>query len=133
MPAHILNDEVSRERILALIRALDPSGQPAGRGWRIAVGPNPKRASDEQRRLYHQWIGIIANHAGDSHEGLHEWCKLQWLEPKILRVMGIVIEIRTTKGLLMKPMAEYMNKVEGWAASFHGLMLPTPSDLGWDR
>lgn len=122
----IVRDEAGRQRVLDLIAQLDLSKQ----GWKITVAPNARKRSLDQNALYHKWCGIIAAETGHSHDEIHEWCKGQFLEPRIVEFRGEVMEIRTTTNLTTAQMSDFMNRVYAWATSELGLLLPIPEELG---
>ena len=124
-PYRIAHEE-SRQRAIEAIKALDLS-----KPWLVSIQRERMRRSLNQNALYHKWIGIIAEHVGDTHNRIHEWCKGEFLPPEFITVEGRSRECRkSTTELDTKEMSRFMDLVYTWATSELGLILPVPEDLG---
>jgi len=118
----VIHDEPSRQRAIAHIGGLNLGIKP----WTVTVDPHRKKRSLGQNNLYHEWVGIIANHTGHSHDEVHEWCKEEFLPPRAVVIDGKTREYRSTTGLSTGEMATYMDRVSAFAGSDLGLFLPAP-------
>lgn len=122
----VLRDEQTRKRAIDLL-----SGLNLDKPWDVSIAPHKTKRSMQQHRLYHLWVGIIAEHTGYSHDEAHELLKAQFLPPKIVDFGGVTKQITaSTTKLNVQEMTAYLNQVEAFAGSNLGLMLPRPEDLG---
>ena len=74
-------------------------------------------SSDEQRRYYFGVVvKMLADRIGDSPEDVHEDLKRQF-------------HVESTTKLNTTEFQDYMEKIRQWAAVFHGLPIPDPSQV----
>ncbi len=97
--------------------------------WEITVAPHKKRRSTDQNSLLWKWYTHIADYTGHTTEEIHEWCKAQFLPPRIVNVAGNDVEYRSTTKLTTVGMSEFMERVYAWATSELGLFLPVPEEM----
>lgn len=122
----IVRNDALRARAIDLIGALNIS-----RPWKITVQPHKAKRSLDQHRLYHMWVGVVASETGNTHDGIHEWAKGEFLPPVIVTVNGKSRECRrSTTDLKTAEMTEYLDRFSAWAASELGILLPHPEDRG---
>lgn len=120
----VMRSEVQREFAMSLIRQLD-----VGKTWQITVKPFKKKRSLHQNALYWKWLGIIAVETGNDPDDLHEIFKQQFLIPVEVEFAGEVTSLRrSTTKLNTQDMSAYMDKVNAFAASQLGIILPLPDD-----
>ena len=130
-----LEDFGSLQDALAYLKALD-----LGKGWEIEVRPAKDSRTLPQNDLYWMWCSTAAKHfsteeAKYTKNDMHDiFCHkfLGYTDGKIIGTTEFKPELRSTTGLKVDEMHEYMNKVEVWCAE-HGLLLPTPADSQYDK
>lgn len=122
----IIRDEASRARAIELIGKLDLL-----KPWAVTVAKAKSKRSIDQNNLYWLWLGIIANETGNTATDIHEWCKGEFLPPVFVEVNGKVREARrSTTDLNTADMTTYLDRINAWAASDLGIILPHPDDRG---
>ncbi len=100
----------------------------------MRVEPFVKKRTNSQLALL--WVRhtevskAVADYTGYSPEDVHAILKAKFLKPKILEMGDTIVESYSTKGLSVQEMAEFMQRIEAWASSELGLILPHPEDLG---
>ena len=119
----ILAGEPQRAYAKKFIDGLDLSKK-----WTVKVEPHKKKRSLSQNALYHKWLSVISEDTGYSNDEVHELMKRKFLEPKMVEMGGESIQCWTTTSLDPKSMSEFMNKVEAFANSQLGVILPSPHD-----
>lgn len=122
-----IRDQRSLDRLIAHLRGLN-----LDKAWSVEIG-RPKRSRD-QNSLYWMWMGVIATETGNSPNDIHEWCKAEFLPPRIVEIDGVAHEWRpSTTALKINEMSAYMTQVQSWAAQYHGIALPIPEELHQGR
>ena len=125
----IVRDERGRAIVQSLI-----SGLNIARPWSVEIKPYVKRRTLSQNALMWKWVDeavkIIHETTGVDKDQLHEALKRKFLEPKRFEILGEQVAVYSTKDLKTAEMSAYMNKIEAWAATELGLVLPHPGDLG---
>lgn len=93
---------------------------------------HPKR-SLEQNSLYWKWMEELAlfltNSTGQvaSGQDMHEICRDRFLHTKVIEMNGDAFRLsRSTTGLNVSEMGEYMDKIDQWASRDLGCLLTTP-------
>jgi hypothetical protein len=130
MPANtiIVNDDVSRERLVGHIRTISVEGP-----WEFTWRPYVKRRSSSQNALMWKWVNEVAEHVvqhtGQDAEDVHEFFKRKFLHPRQAEIGGETFQIYSTKKLTTSEMSEYMERIYAWATSELGLLLPLPEEL----
>jgi hypothetical protein len=119
----ILREEKNRAFAVELLGKLDLS-----KPWKVTIGRYVKTRTNNQLALYWSWLHIIGDETGNDPEELHELFKGKFILP-VEKVIGDdVLLYRSTKTLSTIGMTEYMEKVEAFAASQIGIILPRPED-----
>lgn len=120
----ILVGEAQRAHAIALISKLDLSKR-----WKVTVARHQNKRSLNQNSLYWKWLGIIAQETGHEADELHEYFKAKFLPPVFVELEGEAEAIRrSTTKLNTQDMSDYMDKVNAFAASQLGIILPQPDD-----
>ncbi len=98
----------------------------------VTMQSKTEKRSLDQNALYFKWCHIIADETGNDKDDIHEFLKMKFLGFKHIRVkpehLGTMVPI-STKIQSVKSMAEYMQKIQAWAATDLNIMLPVPDDL----
>jgi hypothetical protein len=92
-------------------------------------GKKEKRSLD-QNALYWKWMQIIADETGNDKDDVHEYMKGFFLGMRNMDINGVpqLIPV-SSKKQSVRDMAEYMEKIQAWAATHLNITLPVPDDL----
>ena len=88
--------------------------------------------SPDQNQLYWLWLTCISDETGNDKDTLHEHFKDVYLGSKERIVFNRSISIRhTTTKLDTKEFAAYLDRIQTFANTELGIVLPNPEDLIW--
>jgi hypothetical protein len=99
----------------------------------ISVRPYQDKRTRAQNRLYWKWLGIIAEELRTvkqtaTKDDFHDMLRHKYLGTEEVSIAGTVVtRLPSTTRLQRGEMAQYMHRVEQWAADM-GVLLPIPSD-----
>ena len=120
----ILRGPVQRDFAIEVLGKLDLS-----KVWEVEIKRHQKKRSLNQNSLYWKWLGIISNDTGEDADDLHKYFKSKFLQPVLVDVAGDTEKIyRSTTKLSTLDMSEYMDKINSFAVSQLGIILPQPDD-----
>ena len=104
---------------------------PEGKAYDVVIKLHREKRTIDQNRLLFLWLGCIANETGNDKDTLHEYFKQKFLGFE-QRVMSFNREVTfispTTTTLDTKQFTEYLNKIQEFASSELGIVLPLPED-----
>lgn len=106
---------------------------PEGKPYTVEIKVKRKQRSTDQNRLYWMWLKCIMNETGEHKDRLHEFFKLHFLgqdEHYVFDRWQVVVP-RSTTELDTKQMSDYLERVQQFAATELGIVLPNPEDLQW--
>ena len=98
----------------------------------LAVTVKPyRRKRTLSQNATHWWrlnalCDALALDTGHTSEELHELLKAKFCPVKPMTVMGYQVAVRSTKALDVAEMADFMTRVEAWAAEEWGFEMPEP-------
>ena len=118
-----ISDPAIRDRVIEHIRALSMD-----KVWIIEIKRHTKNRSLSQLGLYWKWIGIIADETGNDKDGLHDIFKAKYLDPDMVMLGNVQHAVYTTTKLPVDVMSAYMSKVQAFAGSELGILLPIPEE-----
>jgi hypothetical protein len=99
-------DEPQRRDLLAMLKDLSLE-----KPVRVTVENVPKKRSLPQNRLYWEWMEEAGNHLGHDKDEMDRWCKQLYDCPiKTINVVGVDIEVQSTRLLTTVEMAAYMDR-----------------------
>ena len=104
---------------------------PESKQYTIEVRVKRHKRTIDQNRLYWAWLSCISEETGNEREYLHELFKQKYLgcqRHELHNINETVIVRRSTSSLDTKQMAEYMDKVQRFANTEIGIVLPSPDD-----
>jgi len=107
---------------------------PEGKEYDVTVERHKVRRTMPQNALYWLWIQCIASETGGDKEQIHEELKVMYLPTK--RIRGLFDEVArpmSTTALDTKQFTEFLEKVQVFASSELGIVLPTPDDLAFEQ
>ncbi len=94
-------------------------------GEELVITVATKRSSN-QNRLFHQWVGLIADYIGESPEVVKMWLKCKFLGCIEEEIEGVVYKIPPeTSKLNKKQMSDFMQQVYIFATTEMEIKLPT--------
>lgn len=98
----------------------------------LAVTVKPyRRKRTLSQNATHWWrlnalCDALALDTGHTSEELHELLKARFCPVKPMTVMGYQVAVRSTKALDVAEMADFLTRVEAWAAEEWGFEMPEP-------
>lgn len=121
----IIQNESDRARAINQITLLN-----AEKVWDVSIKPYKPNRSHAQNRIYWSWLQIIGDHLGYPKDELHVVLAAKFLGIVETRCIGEVItQPVSTSSLNIKEFAEYLNRIELFANSELGIILPNQDDL----
>ncbi len=98
----------------------------------VQARPYQDKRSRLQNNLYWRWLGILSDELSGEHhyakEDLHDLMRHRYLGTEEVQIgTETFTRLRSTTRLQRGVMAQYMQKVEHWAADM-GVLLPLPED-----
>ena len=103
---------------------------PENKRYTIEITQKRENRTLDQNALYWLWLTCIEQETGNSKEDIHYYCKDNFLPKKEMQIAGEVVYIpESTTKKDTKQFSDYMNKVQVFAASELGIILPDPQDL----
>lgn len=120
-----INNQHDRKSVASYIEKL-----PDGKQYDVSVSLRRKIRSLPQNSLYWLWIGCICAETGNEKKDLHEVFSVMYLPIETNVIFGHSIErpISTTK-LNTKQFTDYLDRIQQFASSELGIILPDPKDL----
>ena len=106
---------------------------PEGKPYTVEIKVKRKQRSMDQNRLYWMWLKCIMNETGEHKDRLHEFFKQHFLgvdERWVFDRWQVAVP-RSTTELDTKQMTDYLDRVQQFAATELGIVLPNPEDLQW--
>jgi len=97
--------------------------------WEVVIRPYKTPRTLDQNALIHKWLTVIATETGNDMEDVKEALKAKFLPPRFVEIDGETFEVRrSTAKLNVAEMSEFCTRIQAWAASELGLILPTRLD-----
>lgn len=94
----------------------------------IEVKLYESKRSLAQNRLFHKWVGEIAEQSDNPRDAMKEWLKQQWLGEESCDVFGKTItRTRSTSKLKVGEFADFLTQVERWSVE-NGFNITMPVD-----
>lgn len=128
MTTHIVASERDAELIALVLKAQVQQGKLS-----VEVKPYAENRRRRQENLYRAWCRAVAKETGNDAEMIHKYFAAKFLgrEETVVRFswQGKTIErevddIKSTTGLTVKAMSEYMAEIESFVATNLGIKLP---------
>lgn len=121
----IMRNESDKARAMRHINALNMD-----KPWQMECKLYKKNRSIAQNKLYRMWVEIIANELGYTHDEMHAILSSKFGEKETVEFNSKIVEvIKSTTKLTTKAFTVRLEKIDRWAASEMGIVLPSPSDL----
>jgi hypothetical protein len=107
---------------------------PLKQGLTIEYKYITKKRSNDQNALYWMWIACICDEIGENSNDLHETLCEKFLPIKEKLIFGITkIERTSTKKLDTIQFKNYLDKIQIFASSELGIILPNPEDRYFEQ
>lgn len=105
---------------------------PEGKKFEISIKLKREIRSISQNGLYWLWLACIMSETGNHKDYLHEFFKETYLPKEQHNIFGKTIGITvSTTGLDTLQFTHYLDRIQQFASSELGIILPDPKDLYW--
>ena len=121
----IIHNDSDKDRVISHIKALN-----VGKPWSVDIKLYKKNRSLSQNKLYFMWLKCIGDDIGYDSQDLHAIMADKFLPDEIVEYGGKQIKKdKSTSRLNTKEFTEYLEKIDRWAVTEMGIVLPSPDDL----
>ena len=118
------NCAADRQRLIEFVTDLSPN-----KIWRVDVKRQTARRSLSQNGLYWKWVEALCEFSGHTKDEIHDCLRASFLPTREIELGDETHHVKpSTTALSTAEFAQYMDKIEGWAASELGLVLMRPED-----
>ena len=109
-----------------------------GKKYIVEIKLKRDRRTIDQNSLYWLWLKCIMNETGQHKDDLHEYFKKRFLgvETHKIELASVIYSFdvaKSTTKLDTKEMKYYLDRVQQFANSELGIILPNPEDLQWEE
>lgn len=122
---YLLANQKAKQDAINYILTLPDDGK-----YEVVVQEYIRNRTAAQNRLYWMWIPYLGSHFGYSKDGMHDELKYAFLgtEEYTNHKTGVIRKKpKSSKKLKVKPMVEYLTKIEV-LANANDIILPIPHD-----
>ena len=117
-----------KKRALDYIEALWDSDK------RVKITDVKEIRTISQNRLYWLYMNCLEDYTGQDKKELHTYFKYEYIESSTREIFGKTITLEpSTSQLNTKQFTEYIDKIVRFAATTLSVVLPSPSDLGYNE
>ena len=125
----VRNDN-ERKAVIEYIKALDVQK----REYEVVISKKTSKRTLAQNRLYRLWLNCISAETGNDTEMLAEYFKNKFLYIRHRIIYGEHISVvPSTTTLTTEEFKDYLDKIQQWASSEQGIILPNPEDLYFNQ
>jgi hypothetical protein len=120
--------ETDKRKVVDYVNKLPNSKQ-----YIVDIKVKREKRTIPQNRLYWLWLTCLMDETGEHKDNLHEYFKQYYLgtsERMVFDKYLIVVPVSTTT-LDTLQFTHYLNRIEQFAASELGIVLPRPEDEVW--
>ena len=121
-----LENETSKEAVISYIRNLILK-----KPYEVVISRKKEKRSVKQNDLMWRWFECVAQETGHTKEQFHEHYCNMFLK-KLSPISGQMV-VGGTRKLTKEAFTDFLNKVQADAATYFGVILPTPEDLYWSE
>lgn len=123
-----LSSQDERERCINYLNSLN-----LDKPLSVEIKLYRKNRTLAQNRLLFMWLTIIGNDLGYHVEEIHAIMKDKFLSSEIVVFQGKGFQVSpSTANLNTKEFTEYLNRIELFANSELGIILPHPEEIYWE-
>jgi hypothetical protein len=126
MKKKITTEEDRNQAITALVKI------ELNQGWWFDLSKRRKVRTVSQNRLERLWLACIADETGNDSNELHDYFKERYIEPKEIVMFGEKKLIYSTRDLNTVQFKQFLDKIQIFASTDLGIILPIPKDKNWD-
>lgn len=102
-------------------------------GYCLSISRQEQRRSLSQNALMWLWFTCISRETGQPIQDIHDYYCTKFLKREIVIFTGENVEVTGgTKNLNTAEFTRFMDSVQADAATELGIMLPLPSDIGYE-
>lgn len=103
---------------------------PDGKTFEVEIKKKREIRSLPQNRLYWLWLSCIMSETGNDKTDLHKFFSEKYLPKNIAEVFGEqILKTVSTTILDTKQFTDYLDRVQQFANTELGIVLPNPEDL----
>ena len=121
-----IENERSKEAVISYIRNLILK-----KPYEIVISRKKEKRSVSQNSLMWMWFECLAQETGHTKEQFHEHYCCMFLK-KLSPIDGQMV-VGGTSALTKEVFTDFLNNVQADAATYFGVILPTPEDLYWSE
>lgn len=122
-------DEKSRESILEYLRKLN-----LNKRYVVDVKVERDKRTISQCKLLFLWIGCVSHETGYFKDEVHEIFKKKFLGTEVFEIWGERVErLRSTANLDTKQFSDYLDRIQQFASTEMGIILPNPKDQYFEQ
>jgi hypothetical protein len=126
MKKKLLSEEDRNQAITSLVKIN------LNEGWWFDLSKRKKVRTVSQNRLERLWLACIEAETGNDSNELHDYFKQKWIEPREVIIFGEKKLIYSTRNLNTIQFKNFLDKMQVFANSELGIILPIPEDKNWD-
>lgn len=106
---------------------------PESKNYDVEITLKRERRSISQNGLYWLWMACLSHETGGDKVQVHETLKEMFLpKTSVIGLFGEVFQKPVSTSVLdTAQFTEYLNKIQVFASSELGVVLPLPEDLSW--
>lgn len=107
---------------------------PEGRRFDVFVKIHREKRTVDQNRLLFLWIGCISRETGYFKDEVHEIFKKKFLGVETFEMWGEKVErVKSTTSLNTKQFSDYLERIQQFASTEMGIILPDPKDQYFEQ
>ena len=107
---------------------------PEGKRFDVSVKVHREKRTVDQNRLLFLWIGCVSLETGYFKDEVHEIFKKKFLGIEVFEIWGERVErLRSTANLDTKQFSDYLDRIQQFASTEMGIILPNPKDQYFEQ
>ena len=107
---------------------------PEGKRFDVSVKLHREKRTVDQNRLLFLWIGCVSHETGYFKDEVHEIFKKKFLGTEVFEMWGERVErLRSTANLDTKQFSQYLERIQQFASTEMGIILPNPRDQYFEQ
>jgi len=116
-------------------KVLDYISKLPDKSYDITVNIHRQIRSVPQNKLYWLWVNAISSETGNEPEDLHKYFGEKWLPIQEVQTFNHqqILKATSTTKLNTAEFTDYLNKIQTFASTELGIVLPVPEDLIFDQ
>ena len=120
----LINSDAAKANAIKQLQSINTAG-----GMEVIIQRHRSNRSLAQNRLYWSWLQVIAAETGNDVDALHDCMRGKFLGAALVEVLGdLRAVLPTTTKLPVKDFTVYLERIEAFASTELGIVLPHPDD-----